>query len=207
MITITYLLLHRGDKEEGLRKLQTAAAEARYSSIEAKSYLVYIYLFLESDLEKASTLAEELAERFPNNPRFRFILGVIHVQLEQDPEYKKIVKYLFDRAENDQTFMAGIWETYVLSLEAVSFLFKNQFQDARAKLEEILAMADPGLNPFMVAWPLLKIGMSYDLEGKRERAMEYYERVLELRNGAGAQFLAQKYMDEPPPEKDPFLGY
>jgi tetratricopeptide (TPR) repeat protein len=204
---LTYLLLHRGDKEEGLKKLHTAAAEARYSSIEAKSYLIYIYLFLESDLVKAHILAKELAGRFPDNPRFRFLLGVIHIRLRQDSEYKDVVKYLFDRAENDQTFMAEIWKTYALYLEAIYSLFNNQFQEARAKLAEILATADPGLNPFMAAWPLFKIGMSYDLEGKRERATEYYDRVLGLRNGAGAQFLAQKYIEKPAKKNDPFLGY
>jgi tetratricopeptide (TPR) repeat protein len=204
---LTYLLLHRGDKEEGLRKLHTAAAEARYSSIEAKSYLAYIYLFLESDLKKARILTQELAERFPNNPRFRFLLGVTYVQLEQEPEYKEVVTYFLQRAEENQTFMAGIWRTHALYLEAVHSLFQGQFQEARALLTEILAMADPSLNPFMAALPLFKIGMSYDLEGKREAAVEYYERVLALRNGAGAQFLAEKYMDEPATKKDPFLGY
>ena len=59
----------------------------------------------------------------------------------------------------------------------------------------------------MIAWPLLKIGMSYDLENKRKMALDYYNNILEMKNGAGAQFLAEKYIDEPPERGDPFLGY
>ena len=59
----------------------------------------------------------------------------------------------------------------------------------------------------MIAWPLLKIGMSHDLEGNRERAIEYYRRVLDMENGAGAQFLAKKLLEDPLKKNDPFIGY
>ena len=47
---LTYLLLHRGDKDEGRRKLHVAANEAVYSGLEAKSMLIHIYLYLETGL-------------------------------------------------------------------------------------------------------------------------------------------------------------
>ena len=64
-------------------------------------------------------------------------------------------------------------------------------------------MADPS----MLAWPLLKLGMCNDLEGKREKALEYYEQIIKLENGAGAQFLADKYIRKPVVKTDPFLEY
>ena len=59
----------------------------------------------------------------------------------------------------------------------------------------------------MAAWPLLKIGMSYDIAGEREKALKYYSQIMEKENGAGAQFLDEKYTQEPAMEGDPFLGY
>jgi hypothetical protein len=59
----------------------------------------------------------------------------------------------------------------------------------------------------MPFWPLLKKGMSFDLEGEREIALEYYQQVLALENGAGAQFLAAKFSKSPPKKRDRFLGY
>ncbi len=46
---LSYFFLHKGNKEEGLRKLHLAAEEAIYSGSEAKSVLVHIYLFFEQD--------------------------------------------------------------------------------------------------------------------------------------------------------------
>jgi hypothetical protein len=59
----------------------------------------------------------------------------------------------------------------------------------------------------MLAWPLLKKGMSYDMEANRDEATRYYWKILKLRNGAGAQFLAQRYLDAPAQKGDPFLAY
>jgi len=59
----------------------------------------------------------------------------------------------------------------------------------------------------MIAFPILKKGMSYDLEKKRETALDYYRQVVNMENGAGAQFIAQKCIDEASKKGDPFLGY
>jgi TolA-binding protein len=59
-----------------------------------------------------------------------------------------------------------------------------------------------------VAWPLLKIAMCLDLEQEREKAKKIYQQILDMENGAGAQFLAKKYLVGAPPRiRDPFLGY
>ena len=60
----------------------------------------------------------------------------------------------------------------------------------------------------MVAWPLLKIAMCFDIEQERERAKNIYQHIMDMENGAGAQFLAKKYLLSAPPKiGDPFLGY
>ena len=68
-------------------------------------------------------------------------------------------------------------------------------------------MPDPETDPYMIAWPLLKRGAIYDLEGQREKAVELYTRVIEMENGAGAQFVAEKFIKKPAKAKDPMLGY
>ncbi len=73
---LTYLLLHKGDKAEGLRKLNIAAKEAVYSVTEAKSVLLHIYLFLEQDFDKALVFSNDLAAEYPENPRFTVLKGV-----------------------------------------------------------------------------------------------------------------------------------
>ncbi|MFO7738887.1 MAG: hypothetical protein R6V46_10460 [Desulfatiglandaceae bacterium] len=50
-------------------------------------------------------------------------------------------------------------------------------------------------------------GMSYELEGSRAKALEYYTNVLEMENGAGAQFLVKRLLQIPLEPNDLFIGY
>ena len=205
---LTYLFLHKGDKDEGLRKLHTAASEAVYSGLEAKSMLIHIYLYLEEDYEKALPLIQELRRKFRKNMRYPFFEGLVHLRQERDSKYGEMVDLL--RSESRKQTDRGtrlIWENQALYLEATYHLFRGETEQARNRLDAILSQADPELDPDMIAWPLLKKGMSYDLEGKRKTALEFYGRVMKMENGAGAQFLAQKCIDEASKKGDPFLGY
>ena len=205
----SYLLVHRGDKVEGLRKLHVAADGAVYSSIEAKSLLLHVYLFMEENLyTKALALSEDLTGRFPNNPRFKFLQGISYIRLDNDSKYSETVNF-FREKSNDLPSKgeAFVWGSRGVYLEASYDLFHGRITEARSKLEAILSLADPEADPSMIAWPLLKLGMSYDLESAREKALTYYDRILKLENGAGAQFLAEKYKKKPAKPMDPFLGY
>ena len=206
---LSYLLVHRGDKKEGLRKLHIAADGAIYSSIEAKSLLLHIYLFMEKDLyTKALTLSEDLTGRFPNNPRFKFLEGISYIRLDNDSKYWEIVNFFRKKSNNMPSKKeAFVWGSRGVYLEACYDLFHGRITEARSKLETIMALADPASDPSMVAWPQLKLGMSYDLEAEREKALTYYDRILKLENGAGAQFLAEKYKKKPAKPMDPLLGY
>ena len=206
---LSYLLLHKGDKAEGLRKLHIAAEEAVYSSIEAKSLLLHIYLFLEEDYyRKALDLAEELSERFKDNPRNKFLQGVAYIRLGRDDMYREVADFLYKRGQSEVSRQrASEWNDRFLYLEASYYLFHDQYEKARSKLDGILSQTNPAADPAMVAWPLLKKVMSYDIEGKREKALKYYKEITEMENGAGAQFLAERYMDKPARKGDPFLGY
>jgi len=205
---LSYLLIHKGDKVEGLRKMHIAAEEAIYSTVEAKSLLLHIYLFLEPGYSKALPLAEEMAFRFKESPHNIYLKGVTYVRLGMHSKYRVIVDYLKRRGQKETSSVkASIWDKRGLYLEASYYLFHHRYEMARLKLQAILFQKNPEKDPFMIAWPLLKIGMSYDLENKRKMALDYYKNILQMKNGAGAQFLAEKYIDEPAERGDPFLGY
>lgn len=204
---LTYVFLHRGDREEGLRKLHQAAGEAVYSSTEAKSMLLHIYLFMESDFQKALPLAEDLAGTFRNCPRLVYLQGLACIRLGMDSGYRKALNDLYETArEKGSGIDASIWESWARYLEVSHHVFNRQYDKAMAVLDNILADRDPENNPYMIAWPLLKKGMIHDLEGERNKALEYYDEVLWMENGAGAQFLAQRFIDKPAEEGESLLG-
>ncbi len=205
---LTYVLIHEGDKERGLEKLTIASKEAIYSATEAKSVLLHIYLFGEQDFTKALNLSTELAERYRNNQRFQVLLGVSYIRLEMDPQYREMVSELRLRSNEASTRkMASIWKKRALYLESVYDLFHGLYPEARSKLKKILDHQDPENDPTMIAWPLVKTGMSYELENNRDEATKYYDQVLNMENASGAQFVAKKLLERPLKKGEPFIGY
>jgi tetratricopeptide (TPR) repeat protein len=206
---LSYLLIHEGNKEEGLRKLHVAAEEAIYSSIEAKSLLLHIYLFLEdAHHTEALVLAKELAERFDQAPRNKYLEGVAYIRIGDENKYREVLDCFRKRASHENSrYNASMWGRRVQYLQATHCLVRRQLDKARSNLDIILSQPDAKVDPLMLAWPLLKKGMSYDIEGNREEAIKYYRKIVRLKNGAGAQFLAQRYLDEPAQRGDPFLAY
>jgi tetratricopeptide (TPR) repeat protein len=205
---LTYILLHKGDREEGLRKLRIAANEAVYSATESKSMLAHIYMYMEQEYPKALPFVQDLASSFKNNPRYKFFEGIIYSRLHMKAKFSETVDFMRQRSrEETLPTKAAEWTREALYLEASDLLFCEKYRLARQKLDDILAQPDPANDPWMIAWPLLKKGMSYDLEGNREKALEFYHQVYTMENGAGAQFLARKCIDSPPKKGDPFLGF
>lgn len=205
---LSYLLIHKGNKEEGIRKLRLAAKEAIYSGTEAKNTLLHIYLFFEEDFLKALELAQELAARYEQNPRFKVLEGVCYIRMGNETQFRHTVRYFRQRSlQASQEHDARLYARRALYLESIHDLFHSRYAEARIKAEEILNQADPEHDPAMIAWPLLKMGMSYDLADNRQEAVKYYNQILSMKNASGAQFLAKRYLDDPVREKDPFIGY
>jgi tetratricopeptide (TPR) repeat protein len=204
---LTYLLVHKGDKEEGLRKLHTAAREGVYAATEAKSMLVHIYLFLEKDPWGALPVVQELTSKYEDNPRYSYLEGFCFAMMGNETQYRESLLRLRQKGINAPSIAkARIWAKRALYLQSAYELLNGRYASARQKLNVILSREDPDTDPAMIAWPLVKIGMSHDLAGEREKATEYYNRVLDMENGAGAQFLAKKCLDNAPEKQDPFIG-
>ena len=205
---LTHLLVHRGDKREGLRKLHIAAREATYSATEAKSMLLHIYLFIEEDLVQARHISEELDKRYYRNLRYKTLKGVSYIRLGMDRKLRETIHELRHGSPKEPPSNKGSpGENRALYLKSIYNLFSGRYKEARSKLRLILSQSDIETDPSMNAWPLIKIGMSYDLEGNRDEATRYYKQVVALKNGSGAQFLAKRYLNKPLKKGDPFIGY
>ena len=205
---ITSFLLYKGNVERGLERLNIAAKEAKFSSIETKSILLHIYLFLEQDYEKALPLSLELSSKFKNNPRFQLFKGVVYLRMNQEEMYKKTVDELIDKghASKDE-LSAAMWKERALYLELIHDIYHENYPQAIEKIDFLLASPDPENDPAMIAWPILKKGMIYDLEGNRDEAKRYYHQVLNMENPSGAQFVAERYLKEPLKQGAAAIGY
>jgi tetratricopeptide (TPR) repeat protein len=205
---LTNWFIRKGSREDGLRKLEAAAEEAVYSATEAKSLLLHIYLFLEKKDALALALARALSEKYADNDRYRYLAGVCCIRMGLESEYRAILRDFVARGSQKSAYPSAMWwQRRTLYLEATYDLFAGRYGDARKKLGAILSLPDMERDPGMIAWPRIKLGMSYDLEGKRNEAEAYYNQVLDMENGSGAQFLEKRLLNGPPEKNDPFIGY
>ena len=127
---LSYLLIHPGDKEEGLRKLTLAAKEATYSATEAKSVLLHNYLFLEEDFKKAMDLADQLTRQYPRDHRYWLLLGVCQVRLQMEEETQRTIEFLRDRSK-DPAFTPqeqAVWLRRCIYLEGIRDAYAGTFR-------------------------------------------------------------------------------
>ena len=205
---ITSFFLYKGDIKRGLERLNIAAEEAVFSSIETKSVLLHIYLFLQKNYAKSLSLSMELSNTFKNNPKFHLLKGVTYIRLNKDDMVKKTVAELRQKGfESEDKLSAAMWERRARYLELIHDIYGNNYPQAMEKINLLLASADPENDPAMIAWTILKKGMIYDLEGNREEAENYYEQVLNMENASGAQFIAEKYLKAPIKQGSAAIGY
>ena len=100
-----------------------------------------------------------------------------------------------------------MWKRRARYLELIHDIYHGNYPQAEEKIDLLLASADPVNDPAMIAWPILKKGMLYDLEGNRDEAKKYYEQVLHMENASGAQFVAERYLKEPLKQGAAAIGY
>ena len=205
---LTSFLLYKGNMKRGLERLNIAAREAQFSSIETKSILLHIYLFLEQDFEKALPLSLELSNKFKNNPHFQLLKGVAYIRMNREEMYRKTVNELLQKGlASKEGLSAAMWKRRARYLELIHDLYHGNYSRAREKIDLLLASADPEHDPAMIAWPILKKGMICDLEGNRNEAKKYYDQVLHMENASGAQFFAERYLKEPLKQGSAAIGY
>ncbi|RJR23190.1 MAG: hypothetical protein C4582_05810 [Desulfobacteraceae bacterium] len=205
---LSYLLIRKGDREEGLKKLHKAAKHAVYSASEAQSTLVHIYMFMEEEYEKALPLVSDLVERYPETSRYMFLKGVCHAMMEEKDLFEKTRSAIMYKALGSPSTVESLrWERIAVYLTAAYAMLGGNFDQAKVDLDRILKMADPDNDPSMIAWPLLKKAMIHDLLKEREQAIDVYRKVLDMENASGAQFLAKRYLANPILKGDPFIGY
>ncbi|HEX9652214.1 MAG TPA: tetratricopeptide repeat protein, partial [bacterium] len=86
-----------GDKERGLRELQTAAEKGDYSKAEALFILGNIFLYTEKDYEKSWQYARELIRLHPGNPGFQILLAENLQKRGQNEEAVNVLQKLLEQ--------------------------------------------------------------------------------------------------------------
>jgi len=190
-----------GNREKGIEQLTNTALKGKYAKYEARYFLMTLYYTYENNLYKAEEFANMLVSDFPNNPIFEKWLGRISIKRGDYYSGSKIFASVMTKAEKN---LPG-YNTQKTKREASYYIgyqyrITNQLDSAKYFFEmcantskEIDKKEESGfwINAY------LYLGMINDQLNERDKAVKYYEKLLEMREYLNSHELAKKYLSEP----------
>ncbi len=182
--------------ETGRAAIINAADNGEFAWIEAKSILVYLYIYIENRPELAIPHLEVLAENFPQNWYYQQLLTESLLKtdrLERGGTKLELIDAMYDsltefNKKNFGGYLNYEWGMYyyqqgntAAALEALDRVTNNY----EAELDAVLACSY-----------LLK-GKIFDMQGNRALAEEMYRAVIELDNFTYPLQQAEQYLKQP----------
>ncbi|MHC1737965.1 MAG: tetratricopeptide repeat protein [Ignavibacteriaceae bacterium] len=189
-----------GDKEKGINHLMNTAREGKYAKYEAQYFLMTLYFQYENNFVKAAEYSQMLFDTFPDNPIFQRWRGRIAVRMGETFVADSVFKNVFNKcslnypgytnaSEREASYYLGMFNRDRVMLDSAKFYFEKSL----ALSEKMDKKTTSG---FMIN-SVLYLGMIFDEQGNRDKALEHYKRVLDLRDFAGSQKQAETFIQNP----------
>lgn len=194
------LFFPEGDRAKGLEQLRRASKRARYAGTEAAYFLLQILYNFEKQYPEAGLLASDLHRRYPNNPLFHRYAGRTAAALGQWDTATAEFGRIADRARSGMLGYGQIAEREARYYLGVGAMQRGALDSALAQLyrcDELSRTIDAEKWTGFMTLANLKIGMIYDLQGKRELALRQYEKVLGMKDYQSAHDQARQFRNAP----------
>jgi len=169
---------YHGDRNRGIRALQSVAQNGGSSRADAETILAAIYR-RERRAQDAIPLLEDLMQRFPRNYLLRFEM----VQMHSDMGNKTQALAEVDRIwELQRTAAPGYQELLPGKIDYLQGNLLFWYEDLIQALDHLKRAAaqahDLDLNTAIMA--CMRLGQTYDLEGRRALAIAAYRKAIAL---------------------------
>lgn len=190
-----------GNRKKGIEQLTNTAKNGKYAKYEARYFLVTLYYNYENNPGKAEEYAKMLVSDFPNNPIFEKWLG--RTSIKRGDYYsgsqifssvlskadKNLPGYNTQKTKREASYYVGLKYRNVGQLDSAKHFFQ-MCADISKKIDE---KEESGfqINAY------LYLGMISDQLNDRRKAVDYYEKVLDMREYLNSHDLAEKYLKEP----------
>lgn len=194
------LFFPKGDKEKGINQLRNTAFNGKYANYEARYFLMTLYFQFESDAYAAEEFAKLLNEDFPDNPVFERWRGRIAVRrgamqladsLFMNVYNKCKLNYpgYNNKGEREAVYYLGVHHKDNRNIDSAKYFFH--------RCEELSLGMDKKEESGFLINSVLYLGMLYDESGEREKAIEFYNRVLEMKDFSNSRKWAESYLKTP----------
>lgn len=179
---VGFLAGFRGDKERGIATIQLVAGRGDINRYDAQILLAVAYR-RERRAADAIPLLEGLIERFPRN----FLFRLEKVQMYSDLGQKDAALAELARVEQLKAKATPGFDH--LPPEKIAYFrgnllfWYNDLEEAIVNLKQATAGADDlDLNTGVLAW--MRLGQTYDLLGRRDRAIAAYREAMAFAPGS-----------------------
>ena len=194
------LFFPTGNKQRGIDELKIASEKAHYANVEAAYFLLQVYLNYENNPYPALDIALKLYNKYPDNSVFHRYLGRTYVKLSKWVDVERTYTEILTRfhaKKRGYTLLVAREADYYLGL---FHFYNNRYDEALKylyKSDELSRDLDKKkISGFMVMINL-RIGMIYDLQNKRNYAIDQYNKVLNMDKYENSHEQAEQYIKEP----------
>ncbi len=190
-----FLAGYRGNKEEGIRLLETVAQKGTLNRIDAQILLCAVYR-RERQPRKAIPLLQTLMQRFPRNYLFAMELAQMYSDLGDKQRALAPLRTLAERKRTDPSAYEKLKLEKIWFAEGNIQFWYNDLDSALANMKRATAASqDLDLSTGVLAW--MRLGQIYDLKGQRSLAVEAYRRAVAFAPESEAAKESRGYLSSP----------
>ena len=190
-----------GDKTKGINELNNVAFNGKYAKYEARYFLMTLYFSYEDNPFKAEEWAKLLTDDFPDNPVFERWHGRIAAKRGDFFGADKIFKDVMDKAAKGY-YGYNTNNTLREAAYYIAFQYRlaNNLDSASTYFHMCVSYSKiidkKDASGFQVN-SFLYLGMIDDVIGKRDEAVSYYKKILDMKEFNNSHSLAQGYIKTP----------
>jgi tetratricopeptide (TPR) repeat protein len=190
-----FLLGFHGNKEEGIRQVETVARRGSINRLDAEFLLCAIYR-RERISARAIPLLEDLIGRFPDNYLLRMELAQMYSDIGKKAQALAALERMRAMKRAGAPGLAALATEKIDYAEGNIEFWYNDLDAALANMRRAAAGADElDLNTGVLAW--MRLGQIYDLTGQRKLAIDAYRRAAQFAPDSDAARESRHYIDSP----------
>lgn len=182
----------RGNKERGIRQLNSIIEHNAENADDARVMLIGIYQN-ENKPEAALAILKDFTSRYPNNFLFRLELASALSQQNRKDEAVAAFEALIKEAGTNSPAAKSM---DLIRYQYAESLAKQQLFDKAAE-QFIASSKEPNAEAGLMTMALLRAGQIYDLASKRDEAIAQYKVVSTRPNVYDSRDQAQKGLRQP----------
>lgn len=189
-----------GDKQKGIEQLKIAANEGRYAKYEARYTLVTLLLNFEEAPAEAMIFAKQLVKDFPDNPAFQRYYGRIFVKAGNYEQASGVFEDIITKCDSGKLGYSSWIEREALYYIGMKYYRKAEYDKAKSYFENCyelstLLEAEREDETGYYVNSTLFLGNIEDRIGSRDKALKYYEKVLDMNEYKNSHEKAEQYLE------------